>query len=248
MWHRFQCIRKNRAITWKERTLGIALIAEEWVRVANSGLTLNMQKKLSPWKKEAYPKKSEEGKQQKVFWEGENLACSLHHGRGEYLLRCASEDGLVPVGIPLLSLFWVWIDRLLGKDGKGNTAGEDREISASWFSWFFAPTFNLPSVLDAKYPCKEKMRKNLPPSCGPFGTSWPWGTPNSKMEALAGIPVTKGMEGYVRRIVESFWSVTVEVTSRVLHMLFTTNQSYVYHGLCFSVTGDVLPLVTNAGV
>lgn len=37
-------------------------------------------------KKEAYPKKSQVGKQQRVFGEGGSLACSLHHGRGEYLL------------------------------------------------------------------------------------------------------------------------------------------------------------------
>lgn len=87
MWHQIRCIRKNRAITWKERTLGIALIAGEWVRVSNSGLTLNMQKKLSPWsKKGGISKKERSRKAAKSFLGGGKLARSLHHGCGEYLL------------------------------------------------------------------------------------------------------------------------------------------------------------------
>lgn len=119
------------------------------------------RKKLSAWsKKGGISKKESSRKAAKSFWGG-GKPCSFITSWAWRVSsrRYASEDRLVPVGIPLLSLFWVWIDRLLGKDGKGNTAGEDREISASWVSWFFAPTLNLPSVLDAKYPCKEEIHK-----------------------------------------------------------------------------------------
>lgn len=102
---------------------------------------------------------------------GENLAGSLHHGRGEY--GCASEDGPDPVGIPLLSLFFggVWIDRLLGKrTEKRNTAKEDWEISA--FLSFCTLTLHLSSVGDAKYPRKkEKMHKTCFLLVAPLGRS-----------------------------------------------------------------------------
>lgn len=103
------------------------------MRVSNSGLTLNMQKKLSPSSKKGGISKKERSRKAAKSFLGGGKTCSFITSWVWRVSsrRYASEDGLVPVGIPLLSLFWVWIDRLLGKDGKGNTAGEDREISAS---------------------------------------------------------------------------------------------------------------------